>query len=378
MIRRGRAKGAALAAAAMGAAWLALAGPARAEPQLEPVARLQVEGGYDSNALYDGRGDRRARISPELGLHLFDHLWDAVATYGGDWIGYGRGAAGGLWNHRGVLALEATPTHRQALRGGLRAGYAFDPLGLAYAGVFRAGRQSALLVQANGRADEALTERLGLGLTLTERLVRFQDRTGGAMHAPGAELLWQVDERLSLGGAYAFSVFQDFRPGGSDVAFANGARARLRYLVTRSLEADAFAGPALWSGPKGRAVVPELGGELRLSTRAWDLRLSGGHQLGIGSTAAPGLVDSTEIGAVRRFGQRFDLRGDGGIWRSGTIPTGRGATVGYAVSGEAGWHVTRSLRAAVAAAHLARLDDRSPALARTTIGVRLGWELRNR
>jgi len=91
----------------------------------------------------------RLRVSPDLGLHLFDHLWSATATYGGDWLSYGRDATGGLWNHRGAFALQATPSHRLALRGNLRAGYAFDPLGLAYAGVFRAGRQSALLVQGS-------------------------------------------------------------------------------------------------------------------------------------------------------------------------------------------------------------------------------------
>ena len=350
---------------------------ARAATQVEPVARLSLEGGYDSNALYDGRGAERGRVSPDVGLHLFDHLWSATATYGGDLLSYG-GATGNLWNHRGAFQLDATPSHRLALRATARGAYAYDPLGLAYAGVFRTGRQSALLVQAGGRGDYALSERIGLGVALAERVVRFQDRTGGAMHAPSVEALWHSDERLSVGGAYAFTIFQDFQPTGNHLAFAHGLRARLRYLVTRFVEVDAFAGPALWSGPQGQAVVPEAGAELRLSTRVWDLRLSGGHQLGIGSTAAPGLVNSVEVGVVRRFGLRFDLRGDGGVWQSGEVPSGRNSTLGYAVGGEAGWHLTRSLRVAVAAAHLARLDDTSSTLARTTVGLRFGWELRNR
>jgi hypothetical protein len=49
--------------------------------------------------------------------------------------------------------------------------------------------------------------------------------------------------------------------------------------------------------------------------------------------------------------------------------------VGAAISGEAGWHATRELRFAVAASWLGRLDDPNPNLRRTTLGIRMGWEL---
>jgi hypothetical protein len=99
------------------------------------------------------------------------------------------------------------------------------------------------------------------------------------------------------------------------------------------------------------------------------------HALGIGSTARPGLVDSAEVGAVRRFNRMYDVRSDLGIWRSGSAPSGRDATVGYAVTAEAGMRVGETLRVALATTHFSRLDDRSPANRRTTVGVRLGWAL---
>ena len=70
---------------------------------MEPIARLTLEGGYDSNALYVGQGgDRTGRISPEVGLRLRDHLFDLRTAYGGDYIVYERLAPDGIWNHRGL------------------------------------------------------------------------------------------------------------------------------------------------------------------------------------------------------------------------------------------------------------------------------------
>ncbi len=352
-----------------------LAVPVRAETQLEPIARLSVEGGYDSNVLFDGRGDTEDRISPELGLKLRDHLWDLTGVYGADYLQYRQLRPNGVWNQRGLLSFAATPTERLNATGTLKGTYATDPVGLAQAGIFRAGEQRALYLQGGGRAEYAATHVLLVAAELTERLVRFEDRTGGAMHGPSVEVLRALDERLFLGGAYAFTVFQDFEPTGTSMGYAQAVRARARYQVTRFIQADAFAGPALWSGPNGRSLVPEVGAEMRLIDRDWELRVTLAHRLGLGSTAAPSLVNSAEFGTVRRFGRSFDVRGDGGIWQTGDVPTGRNATLGYAVAGEAGWHVTRQLRLALAGSYLARLDDSSPLLRRATVGIRMGWEL---
>lgn len=355
-----------------------LLGPARAAASTaaEPIARLTLEGGYDSNALYDGQGgDRTGRISPELGLRVRDPLWELDGLYLGDYLVYDRLAPGGLWNHRGLVKLKATPSRRLELGVDVHGGHAFDPVGLAQMGVFRAGEQSAWVVQGRGRAEYRVTERVDAAMIAAERTVIFQDRRGGALHAPGAEVLYRLDRRLSLGGAYAFGVYQGFDATGDTVAYSHGIRARARYRISRHLLADVFAGPAYWSGPDGRALVPEAGGELELSNRQWDLRAGALHGLGIGTTARPGLVDSVEVGFVRRLGttHTFDLRGDGGIWRSGQAPSGADATLGFAATGELGWRVAQALRLALHVSHYDRLDVQSAALRRTTVGLRLGW-----
>jgi hypothetical protein len=340
------------------------------------VLRLSLEGAYDSNPLFDGRSDARTRVSPEAGLKLADHLWSASAVYGADYLTYRRLDPSGVWNHRGAFDLSARPTERSAVTATARGTYAVDPIGLAQAGIFRVGQQRATLLNGAGRGELGLSRHLVGAVALSERLVRFSDGTGGAMHAPSGEVLWRFDERLLVGGAYAFTVFQDYRAAGNDrLATAQGLRGRLRYMIDRFLEADAYAGPALWSGPDGRAVVPEGGLELRLARRDWDLRVTATHGLGLGSTAAPGLGNTLELGTVRRFGRTFDLRVDGGVWQSGTVPSGRNATVGVALAGEAGWRATREVRLALAASWLGRLDDRSANLRRTTVGLRMSWEL---
>ena len=363
--------------------WVALLFPgarAAAVTVVEPIARLSLEGGYDSNALYRGEGsDRTGRISPEVGLRFRDHLFDLRAAYGGDYIVYERLAPDGIWNHRGVLRLEATPTHRLQIDLTARGGYAFDPVGLAQMGIFRTGQDSAWTAAGRGRIAWQAAHRIELAATYADRTVVFSDRSGGAMHSPGGEALWLASERLAFGVAYAGGVFQEFRPGrGDTVAFAHGARGRARYRFTRQLEVDGYAGPAVWRGPEGTAVVPEAGAELRLEGRWTALRVAASHGLGIGSTARPGLVDSAELGAVRRFGLRYDVRVDGGLWHSGLAPDGGLSTLGYAASGEAGMQVGGGVRLALALTHFARIDDPSAALRRTTVGIRLGWALPER
>jgi hypothetical protein len=342
----------------------------------EPIARLSLEGGYDTNVLHDGdSADRVTRVSPEAGLRLRDHLWDTSAVYRGDWITYDRLAPGGIWNHRGTLALEARPTRRLELRGALRGSWAFDPVGLAQAGVFRSGRESAFLLFGTARGEYRLGRRVDVAGTFAERTVVFEDSTGGAMHAPGVEALWRASRRLSVGAAYGLAFFQDFSPDGDELAFSHGLKARARWRASRRLAVEASAGPALWIAPDSDlALVPEVAVEVLGASRWWDLRSSLSHGLGIGSTAHPGLVDAFEIGAVRRIGRRFSLRGDAGLWHSGRAPSGGDAVTGYAVAGEAGALVGMNLRLALAASHFSRLDN-APELRRTTLGLRLGWEL---
>jgi hypothetical protein len=358
---------------------LGVAAPAAAETVMEPIARLTLEGGYDTNALYDGSGsDQTQRIAPELGLRVHDELWDAKASYRGDWIRYDRFAPNGLWNHAGALSLDATPTRRLTLRGSLRGSYAFDPIGLAQLGIFRTGRQSALLIGGGARAEYRLAPRVDVAGILSERTVRFDDGTGGAMHQPGAEALYRLTERLSVGAGYAFGIFQSFDVGRDETAHSNGVRARARWRATRRVTLEAGAGPAMWRGPDGTAIVPEASLELTAVSREFGLRTAVAHGLGIGSTARPAVVDSFEFGGDRHFGRRWTVHADGGIWRSGVPPYGHDAVTGWGVNGEAGMLVGHGLRLSLAVSHFARLDQPVPELRRTTAGLRLAWELQGR
>jgi hypothetical protein len=225
--------------------------------------------------------------------------------------------------------------------------------------------------------------------TLAERVVRFEDETGGAMHAATAEALWRTRRRLSVGGAYAVGAFQTFDPDGDGLAFSHGLRARARWQATRRFSVEASAGPALWiqtrrapdasgaADPRDgdSAIVPEAAVQVLGSSRWWDLRASVAHGLGIGATARPGLVDSLEFGAERRFGRRWALHSAGGVWRSGAVPRGGDAVTGYALIGEGSMRVGDNLRLAMGATHFARLTDASPESRRTTMGIRVAWEL---
>jgi hypothetical protein len=368
-----------LGTAAACAVLLGVAARASAETVMDPIARLTLEGGYDSNALYDGSGpDQLERISPELGLRVHDELWDWKGSYRGDWIRYERFAPHGILNHAAALSLDATPTRRLTLKGSVRSSYAFDPIGLAMVGVFRTGRQSALLVGGTGRAEYRLTPRIDVAATATERTVRFDDRTGGAMHQPGVEALYRTTERLSLGGAYQLGIFQSFDPGGSELASSNAVKARARWRATRRWTLEAAGGPAMWQAPGAAAIVPEASLEALAASRAYGLRLAVAHGLGIGSTARPALVDSAEFGGERRFGRRWVLHADGGVWRSGLAPRGGAWVTGWGVNGEAGMFLAETWRLSLAASHFGRLDTADPALQRTTFGVRLAWQLPDR
>lgn len=358
------------------------AAPAAAGTVTEPIARLSLEGGYDSNALYDGRSaDKVGRVQPEVGLKLHDPLYNLRALYGGELVYYERLAPGGIWNNRGEVALDSRPTPTTTLGGDLRLLQASDPRTLALAGVFRTGPQRALIVNGRGRFDWQMDELRDAAVTYGERTVVYQDGSGGAMHAPGVEVLKRLDRRLSLGAAYGFGVFQSFVPGPApdELALSHAARLRARWRAERHVAVDGWAGPALWLPRGGRsAVVPEAFVQVLVATRGIDLRANASHALGIGATAQPGIVDSLELGGERRLGRSWFVRGDGGVWRSGAVPTGAYAVTGYAVAGEAGMILAGGLRLSLTGAHFARADSSAAAYRRSTVGLRLGWELQAR
>jgi hypothetical protein len=352
---------------------------AAAGTAVEPIARLSLEEGYDSNALYDGNSaDQVTRMSPDLGLRLRDHGFALAGTYGGEYLRYKRLAPGGVWNQRAALSLDTRLDRRTSVAGDVRASQTYDPAALAQAGVFRTGPQRALIAGGRARLEWRADRADTAALTYGGRTVIFQDHTGGAMHQPGVEALRRIDERLSLGAAYAFGAYQSFAPGADTHATSHAIRLRARWQAERHLSLDAWVGPARWIPEGSAAVVPEGFVMALYATRGLDLRVNLGHGLGLGATAQPGLVDAAEYGLERRWGRSWFARSDGGLWRSGEAPTMAGAATGYAVAAEVGRILAGGLRLSLRGAHYGRADAQVPMYERTTVGLRLAWELQAR
>ncbi len=183
-------------AAALGAPMMRAA----ASVVAEPIARLTLEGGYDSNAMYDGRGGQNmGRISPDLGLLAKDHLWSLEASYGGDFYLYQKRASGGAWNHRGLLRFRDQPDERLKLSGEATGSYAIDPIGLAQLGIFRPSSVQALILKGRARATWRASERVDLSATYTGSDARFTDGTNLSMQAPGVEVMERLTPRAALG-----------------------------------------------------------------------------------------------------------------------------------------------------------------------------------
>lgn len=370
---RGRAGRAAILATALFAA-----ARAEADVQVEPVARLTLEGGYDSNPLYDGRGGGGVgRASPDVGLRLRDHTWDAGLVAGGDFLEYQNRAARPVWNQRGRLTLNARPSPRSDVQADVSAVYAGDPLGLARLGIFgRTG--SALVGTGSARAAWRLDPLWTVAGTFAEHVVRFDVGDGAASHEPGVELLRRFDRRFDVGGSYRFAYFQGLGAGAPD-ATAHQAQAVARYRWTRRSTLQAELGPAIWTAPSGGTSALPQGSLQLLTTGRWtDLRLTLRHGVGIGLLATPGLVDTVEVAATHRLGRLFEVHVEGGLWRSGDIPWGANGVLGYGVDGEVAWLIGGGVRLGLAASRFARADQAVTTFDRNTFGVRLGWELPRR
>jgi hypothetical protein len=346
---------------------------AAAAVQVEPAVGVAVEGGYDSNVLYAGRGgDRMGRVSPDLRLVVRDHTWRATAAYGTDIITYPTVEPGPTWNQRGRLDVAAQFTERTRLTLRFGATYAPDPAGLAQLGIV-GSIGSAAILRGDARLAWLQSPRTTLALTWSERGAWLEQDAGMIVHAPGAEVAYQLDRRLQLATAYRFDYFQSLEAGIDDTT-AHEARGIARWRWSRRLTLEAEAGPTVWVGPDETALIPAGGLRLLVAHRAYDLRIEGRHGLGLSVLARPSLADSFEVGAVVRLGRSFRVRGDAGLWHSGEMPDGANSTLGYGVGGEFTWLATRGIEMGIAGSRFARLDERTAETERNVIGLRVAWQ----
>jgi hypothetical protein len=351
---------------------------AEASVQVDPIARLSLESGYDSNVLYNGQGGQgMGRVSPDLGFDARNHTWDLKAVVGGDLISYPQLAKTTVWNQRGQVLFHSRPSERWTVDAQTGLIYAFDPIGLAQLGIFAPPGSSALLVGGKFRAAYRLDEDWKLAGLLDERLVEFEGGVGNASHSPGVELTRRLGHRLEAGGQYKFDFFQGIGPGALD-AHAHEIQAVARYRLERRLLLEGTAGAALWTGPDGSsAIVPQGGIQLVSMWRGGGARFTLRHGVGLGLTATPGLFDALESGITTRLGRKFQLHADGGIWKSGTIPWGANSILGYGVAGSFDFRAADDLLVGVDASRYARLDVYAPQYNRNIVGLHVTWELRH-
>lgn len=365
------------------AAVLCAGARAAASVQVDPIARLSLEGGYDSNIMYDGRGDGMGRISPDLGFQLRDHTWSFGLVAGGDLLAYPyrpqtTGSSQTVWNQRGSLVLHMTPDPRLKIDANARGTYAYDPVGLARLGIFGGPTGSGLVAGGAFRAAYRLDPEWTAAGTFNEYVVRFSDGSGSASHTPGAELTRHFGPRLEAGGTYKFDYFQSLTPGAGD-ATAHEFVAIMRYRWSRHVTFEGWAGGAVWNPHQGSTqVIPEGLAQLLGANRSGDLRLSLRHGVGLGIFGTPGLFDSVEGAFTWKVTHSWQLHADGGVWRSGDIPWGANSATGYGVDTELAYLISRQVKVGVGASRFARVDAGTSLYDRNIIGLRFGWELRHR
>jgi hypothetical protein len=388
--------------AAFVAALLCAGSRAAASVQVEPIARLTLEGGYDSNVMYDGNGAGMGRVSPDLGFRLRDHTWSFGAVVGGDLLTYPNrsstpAVAGApavspgsntVWNQRGSLVLHVRPDPRLKIDGEASATYAFDPVGLARLGIFNEGG-AGLVVTGSARGAWRLDHDWTVAGTYANRIVRFDQvppervgqagALGAASYTPGVELTKRLGHRLEVGGAYKFDWFQEFGGGPGD-ATAHELQGVVRWRSARHWTLEATAGPALWNPVGGGAlqVVPQASVQLLGANRRSDVRFTLRHGVGLGLLATPGLFDAAEAAGTWNVTRKFQLHADGGLWRSGDIPWGANAITGYGINTDVSYLVGAGVRVGLGASRFARADTGSSLLDRNIVGLRVGWELRHR
>ena len=283
-----------------------------------------------------------ARFSPDLGLRLRAPLWDLRGTYGGELVYYERAAPGGIWNHRGALSLDARPTRRTALAGAAQVSQAFDPAGArpggrvphrAAEGARPRRRAAALEWRADrrrrgrrhaARADGALRRRH-----------RRRDARAGRRGALALRAASSARRRIRL---RRVPELRAGAPATDETAFSHALRARARWQATRHVSVNAWAGPGAVAARR-REQRGRPGGVRRGAAR--DARPRPARERGPRprhrrdrASRARGLRSSSGWSAAS--GAAAFARGDGGLWRSGTVPKGADAVLGYAIGRRGG------------------------------------------
>ena len=329
----------------------------------EPLARLYLEGGWDSNPLL-----RRARgpDAPRLARRRAAAPQPAHRrrrSYGGDWVTYPQLQRDGTWNHRGLLRLESTPTRRLTLSGRLARRLRLRSRS--------ASRWSACSVRP--RAPRSSPARTSAPSTArpsgsTSRALSTSARCSSRMRpaarcTPGDRGALAQRRRLDFGAGYRFGIYQEFEPAGTTGRVLE-RRARAGALARDAADQlDASAGPPSGAVTDGKASCPRGPSQLLGSGRGWTCARAlprarpRGHR-------TPGLVDALEGGGRKMSGSTRAARRRRSL-ALGRAPR-RGPVTGYAAEGEAAF-LFREGCARAGRAHFNVWTTRRPRTPQTTV-----------
>jgi hypothetical protein len=357
-------------------------------PQLEPRLQVGLEGRYDDDALLR-HGDTGAPVRGELltkviaqgGLHAENHTWSLDAWYAPDFqLRYFSRST--RIDHRAGVDLQTRLTPRTRFTGELRGWRVSDPTSLP-----RTGMGRSLSPVLYGTADAGFTSRLTRSVDGRLRY-RFEGTRmleagmpPGLVHAPSAELSWNVTARAALGTEYRFQYFIY----GVERAIAHSPVSTFRYRTGPHTQLVLRAGPVFYkAGTRGQdGVAPRLHAQFSRSHDAFELGLQAGQDL-LGATGFSSAVWAQYAGLHGgwHLSRRLRLHAGTYAFRNGAAPGTREAwlststdpgTAGYAVGGGVEWSLTRHLLVQGQVDRISQVGSYVPDvdLSRNVVAVRL-------
>lgn len=327
------------------AAALLCAPAAFAGTVIEPELRLTAEERYDDDSLLRTEnslnlgGELMTKVTPEVGVSLKNRTLDAKAWYAPDF--QLRHLSGTFrMDHRGGLMLDKRLSRRHGVFANLGIWRVADPTSLPRMGV---GRTLAPVLY--GTADVGLRAQLAERWQSTFRY-RFegtrvfeQGWPSGQVHAPTAELWYQLTPRLTAGPEYRFQYFIY----GPEHAVAHSPVMALRYRLSPVMSLAMRAGPVWFSevGGQGAGVAPRVHAEISRRGRRFEVGLQLGQDV-IGASGFSsalwaqygGLYTSWQLSAPLR------LFGAGYAFRNGAAPGQVGDYLGQTNAGQNGYAVS--------------------------------------
>jgi hypothetical protein len=396
------------------AALLAATGAA-ADTETVWQPRIAVTGGYDDNVLVTGQGGGAfGQVSPGLKLDIYgEHQlrvgfdcqvglaglsnsadYDSLPNLNNPPATVGLHGKRLFADENCALNTRVHLTERDRFIMRASATYAQDPFALADLGLLlRPGQTDIFVGRLTVEDTHALSGHTGVNYGLDGAILTFGSGDPGNNYvlAPRVRYEWKTSQRskwdLGVREQIFFGLGSAANPGGKTAGLLGEGHSLLlgyTYDLTQWADVSVRGGPALLTADtgvarnSGTAAMPTLRGELNAYTPAFDIRLTVGHDLVIGSSGGGALVgDIAEVGGTHRW-DKLAVHARIGAYRNASVfDQYAPGTSGY--GGEAGfdWSFTRELKFSVSALRDARIYDGNAgqgSVDRDVFQVRLTYE----